>query len=76
MDTPTLVPVHRADSENGCSRSLVLHHLGLELCPLEDRSFIVHIDDPHRQNLGRGHLRNPMILCYDGQVEDVLLLPV
>lgn len=73
---PTLVPVHRADFENSCSRSLVFHHLGLKLCPLEDRSFIVHIDHLHRQDLGRGQLRNPMVLCYDGQVEDVLLLPV
>lgn len=73
---PTLVPVQRGDLENSGSRSLVFHHLGLKLWPLERRSFIVHIDHLHRQNLGSGQLRNPMILCYDGQVEDVLLLPV
>lgn len=73
---PTLVPVNRSDFQNSCSRSLVFQHLGLKLCPLEHWGFIVHVNHLHRQNLGGGQLRNPMILCYDGQVEDVLLLTV
>lgn len=73
---PTLVPVNSGDFQNGRSRPFVFYHQGLKLHPLEHWSFIIHINHLHRQNLGGGQLRNPMILCHDGQVVDFLLLPV
>lgn len=72
----TLVPVCGSYFQYSCSWSLVFHHLGLKLCSLKHRRFIVHINNLHRQHLRGGELRNPLILCYNGQIEDFLLLPV
>lgn len=44
---PTLVPVNGGDFQNSGSRSLVFHHLGVKLCPLEHWGFIVHINHLH-----------------------------
>lgn len=75
-DPPTLIPVGGGHRQHGCSRSLVFHHLDVELRPVKRRRLVVHVDDLHTQHLGGGQLRYPMILGYNGQIEDFLLLPV
>lgn len=72
----TLVSVGGGNDQDCGARTLVLQYLGLKLCPLKHRHFVIHINHLHAQHLRGGELRCPMVLCYYGQIEDLLLLSV
>lgn len=76
MDCRTLVVVSGGYSEHSGSDWLVLSDLHLVLALLKPRRLIVHVNDLHRQHLGGGVLRCPMILSDDSEIVAVLLLSV
>lgn len=72
----TLVAICGGDGQHCGSRPFVFHDLGLKLCPLEHRRFIVDINHLHAQHLRGGQLRYPMILCDDGKIVYLMFFPV